>query len=64
MKPKQITKLRTELGLSFDEFAALIGCHRSTVQRWERNKVPPSAIAVVALNNLAAEAKRKKGGVT
>lgn len=61
MKPKQITKLRTELGLSFDEFAALIGCHRSTCQRWERGQ-PPSAIAVVALNNLAAEAKRKKGG--
>ena len=61
MKPKQITKLRTELGLSFDEFAALIGCHRSTCQRWERGQ-PLSAMAEMALNNLAAEAKRKKEG--
>lgn len=59
MKPKQITKLRTEMGLSFNEFAALLGCHRSTCQRWEHGQ-PLSTMAAVALNKLAAEAKRNK----
>jgi DNA-binding transcriptional regulator YiaG len=52
--PAEITKLRTEMGLSMEEFARLMGCTRQSVFAWEQpdRATPPSRMADLLLRLL------------
>src|SRR5262245_41311927 len=52
MKPKQIIKLRQELGLTQGGLAECIGVSRETVNRWETGKHPPEGAGLRVLQNL------------
>ena len=46
---KMICKLRTNLGLTQEQFAAKIGVTVSTVNRWENDKGKPSPLAMLRI---------------
>ena len=49
---KMIRKLRTNLGLTQEQFAAKIGVTVSTVNRWENDKGKPSPLAMLRIKRL------------
>ncbi|MHC4211936.1 MAG: helix-turn-helix domain-containing protein [Planctomycetota bacterium] len=55
-----VVKLRTTLGLTQEQFAAKIGVTFSTVNRWENGKGMPSPLAMLRIEELQNEFKRKK----
>ena len=62
-----IVKLRNDKGLTQKELAALLGCARFTVQRWETGGVTPLPVYARALEQIAAgdmdvEIERIKSG--
>ena len=57
---KRITKLRGDLGLTQEQFAAKIGVTFSTVNRGENNKGIPSPLAVLRIEELQNELKQSK----
>jgi len=53
--PKIVKKLRTELGLTQEQFAAKIGVTFSTVNRWENGKGKLSPLAMLRIEDLLKE---------
>ena len=49
---KMIYKLRTDLSLTQEQFAAKIGVTVSTVNRWENDKDKPSPLAMLSIKRL------------
>ncbi len=52
MTPEEIKKIREEMGLSQERFAALIGATSTTVNRWELGKAKPSRMAIIAIKSM------------
>jgi putative zinc finger/helix-turn-helix YgiT family protein len=54
LSPAEITALRTDMGLSMEEFARLLGCTRQSVCAWEHPEraTPPSRMADLLLRLL------------
>ena len=48
----KVKKLRSQLGLTQEQFASLIGVTFSTVNRWERGRSKPSPLALRRINEL------------
>ena len=42
--PDQLRRLRVEARLSMPTFAHLVGCHRSTINRYERGEQPATSM--------------------
>ena len=57
---KMIRKLRTNLGLTQEQFAAKIGVTVSTVNRWENDKGKPSPLAMLRIERLQKKRNRNK----
>lgn len=57
---KTIRKLRTELGLTQEQFAAKVGVTFSTVNRWENGRGKPSPLAMKRIKHLLARNKKMK----
>ena len=51
-KSKMIRQLRTDLGLTQEQFAAKIGVTYSTINRWENSKARPSPLAMLRIKRL------------
>jgi len=57
---KMICKLRTNLGLTQEQFAAKIGVTVSTVNRWENDKGKPSPLAMLRIKRLQKKINHNK----
>lgn len=57
--PKNIRKIRLELGLTQEQFAAKLGVSFPTVNRWENQKSKPSPLALQKLEKLFLVLKKK-----
>ena len=57
---KMIRKLRTNFGLTQEQFAAKVGVTYSTVNRWENDKAKPSPLALQKIEELQNELKQNK----
>ena len=57
--PKNIRKIRLEMGLTQEQFAAKLGVSFPTVNRWENQKAKPSPLAIQKLQKLFSNYKRK-----
>jgi DNA-binding transcriptional regulator YiaG len=55
MTPKQILKLRKDLGLTQQQLADRIGAARESVARWETGVHPPRGANLKALSEMAAK---------
>ena len=55
MTPKQIVKLRKDLGLTQQQLADMIGAQQPTVARWETGKNQPRGANLKALRKLKIE---------
>jgi putative transcriptional regulator len=56
---KMIRELRAELGLTQEQFAAVLGVTYSSVNRWENNKVRPSHLALQRIKELQNKIMQK-----
>ena len=56
---KVIRKLRANLGLTQERFAAKLGVTYSTINRWENNKSKPSPLAWLRIEKLQKGLHRK-----
>ena len=56
--PGMMKKLRNQLGLTQEQFAAKVGVTWSTVNRWENGRGKPSPLALAQINEIAREAQR------
>lgn len=56
---KNIRKIRLELGLTQEQFAAKLGVSFPTVNRWENQKSKPSPLALQKLEKLFLFLKKK-----
>lgn len=54
---KDTKALRQDLGLTQQDFSALLGVSLSTVQRWEAGKSKPSRMAVRLMEEIKKEGK-------
>jgi predicted transcriptional regulator len=61
LTPAKIRALRLALGLSVNEFAAIMGVTQPAIQRWEAGLRYPRYHHLVHLDKLLAEAKEKHG---
>ena len=59
MTPKQIIKLRADLGLTQQQLADTIGTQQHTVSLWETGKNQPRGATLKALRELEKKAKAK-----
>ena len=59
MTPKQIIKLREELGLTQQQLANMIGAQRHTVSRWETGENEARGANLKALQELQKKAEEK-----
>lgn len=57
-----IRKVRLEMGLTQEQFAAKLGVSFPTVNRWENQKAKPSPLALQKLLKLLS-AHKKRGGI-
>lgn len=57
--PRMIKKLRKELGLTQEQFAAKVGVTFSTINRWENGKGKPSPLAMLRINELQNKSGKK-----
>lgn len=57
--PTQIRKIRQQLGLTQEEFAAKLGVTFPTVSRWENGHRKPSKMALLLLKNLTQQSKNQ-----
>jgi DNA-binding transcriptional regulator YiaG len=57
--PKQIKALRSALGLTQEELAAMIGAYQETVARWESGANKPKGAYLKALKGLAEKARHE-----
>jgi len=55
-----VRELRQTLALTQEQFAARVGVTFSTVNRWENGRGAPSPLAMRQIEELRAEAARKK----
>jgi DNA-binding transcriptional regulator YiaG len=60
MEPREIFKLRTDLGLSQVQFAELFGLHFMTVSKWERGVLAPNDYQQALLDQFRQTADQKK----
>lgn len=60
MRPETMKRLRQSLGMTQKQFARAIGVNRVTVADWEGGAHKPRGLSLVALNALAAKAKRRQ----
>lgn len=58
---RKIKKLRYQLGLTQEQFAAVVGVTYSTVNRWENSKGNPSPLA---MKQIGALQKQSKSGLS
>lgn len=56
--PKIVKKLRAEMGLTQEQFAAKVGVTFSTVNRWENGKGKPSPLAMKQIEELRKELRK------
>ncbi|MFH1373442.1 MAG: helix-turn-helix transcriptional regulator [bacterium] len=56
---KKIRRLRSEFGLTQEQFAVKIGVTFSTVNRWENGKSKPSPLALKRIEELDENKDRK-----
>jgi DNA-binding transcriptional regulator YiaG len=61
MTPKEIKKLRKNLGLSQEHFAHKLGVSVGTVCRWEGGKVKPSPLALEKLKEVGRFGRHLQG---
>ena len=59
MTPKQIIKLRKDLGVTQEQLAKMIGAFRETVARWETGQNKPRGANLKALKELQVKVKKK-----
>jgi DNA-binding transcriptional regulator YiaG len=59
MRPRQVKKLRKDLGLTQQQLAERIGAARESVARWETGKHPPRGANLKALRELVAKKGRR-----
>ena len=57
--PQWIKAIRTRMGLTQEQFAAVIGVTFATVNRWEAGKTNPSRLALMRLDEI--QRNRRKG---
>jgi len=57
---KIVRELRTDLGLTQEQFAAKLGVTYTTVNRWENNKGNPSPLAMLRIEKLQKKKKKLK----
>jgi putative transcriptional regulator len=57
---KMIRQLRTDLGLTQEQFAAKLGVTFSTVNRWENDKSKPSPLAMLRIKKFQQKVNRNK----
>jgi DNA-binding transcriptional regulator YiaG len=57
---ERIHALRRKVGLTQEEFAHLLGCTTSSVNRWERGHKGPSRLARIALTQLEHTTRRRQ----
>jgi DNA-binding transcriptional regulator YiaG len=57
MTPKQIMKLRQDLGVTQERLAEMIGAFRETVARWETGQNRPRGANLKGLRELQKKAK-------
>jgi predicted transcriptional regulator len=55
--PKEIVKLRKDLGLTQRQLADMIGAYQPTIARWETGKNEPRGANLKALQELQKKAK-------
>jgi len=60
MTPREIVKLREDLGLTQQQLADRIGAHQPTVARWEVGRNRPRGANLKALKELQAKVKKQK----
>jgi DNA-binding transcriptional regulator YiaG len=60
MTPKQIIKLRKDLGVTQEQLAKMIGAFRETVARWETGQNKPRGANLKALKELQVKVKKKQ----
>lgn len=57
---QSILKIRLEMDLTQEQFAAKLGVSFPTVNRWENKKTKPSPLAIQKLQKLLSALKKKK----
>ena len=57
---QHVLKIRLEMGLTQEQFAAKLGVSFPTVNRWENKKTKPSPLAIQKLQKLLSALKKKK----
>lgn len=60
MNPTDIKLLRQLLGLTQENFGALIGCAANTIVRWEKGTSKPSPVFIKQIKKLAKPTYREK----
>ena len=60
MNPKDICKLRQDLGLNQDKFGQLFGIHPMTVSKWERGILTPTPYQVAMMEAFKKAARKKE----
>ena len=56
----QVLKIRHEMGLTQEQFAAKLGVSFPTVNRWENKKAKPSPLAIQKLQKLLSSLEKRK----
>lgn len=54
MKPEEIKTIRTNLGVTQEKFAQLLGTTVVTVNRWENGKTKPSRMSIKEIKEIRA----------
>lgn len=60
MNPTDVASIRTKLGLSQAQLAALLGVHALTVSKWERGLLRPTAHQEALLSSFAKAGNANK----
>jgi transcriptional regulator with XRE-family HTH domain len=60
VKPEELQRIRAELGLTQEQFAAEVGVHRVSVTRWETGERAIPEPTARLIEKIRAERKRRK----
>jgi len=52
MKPEEITRIRSMIGVTQEKFAHMLGTTTASVNRWENGHVIPSRLYIKEIKNL------------